>query len=336
MKRILVQLFSLAVLTAAATAQKNEPHTFSNAEGQTLEDRILKYDFEGKQVTLEKKGRVPLKSFSPEDQEYIIRWNQVQGFQSTMNFKMAVRKRTWGQLKYEQTITPYYMDAVQVAGKKTPNHKIIMIDDYEEYSAVLLEADGFEISFRNQNSFPIENLVVESKVFYEQEIYAMPDSLLISSQNVYTDVTTTNKVRFLSETIPIIIPREEITMYSECAIVANHQLDRSVLVSTSTEESEDGEEDEDDLEDDEEEDEEEAEAIEEATETIEGFGDWDDHSRQRKGKVIGAWFRVGIKADNGEMVWRELTEPSSLSKKVSWGSSVEPDTSKTVNLFPGK
>jgi hypothetical protein len=336
MKRILVQLFTVALLIASAKARENETHTFSNAEGQTLEDRILKYDFAGKLVTLEKKGRVPLDSFSQADQEYIIHWNQVQGFQSTMNFKMATRKRNWGQLKYEQTITPYYMDAVQVAGKKTPNHKIFMIDDYEEYNAVFLEADGYEITFRNQNMFPIENIVVESKVFFEQELYSTPDSLVISSESQYTDVATTNKVRFLSETIPIIIPREEVTMYSECAIVANHQLDRSVLVTTSTEESEDGE-DEEDLEDDEdEEDEEDEEELEEAAEVIEGFGDWDDHSRQRKGRVIGAWFRVGIKDSNGEMVWRELQEPSSLSKKVSWGSNGEPDTGKTVNLFPSK
>jgi hypothetical protein len=304
MKNILPPLIAALLLATPGIAQ-DELRTFSNAEGKKLEDRIVKYDFEEKTVVLEESGRVPLDTFSEADQAYILHWNQVEGFKSTMRFKMAVKKSNWARMKYEQTITPFFMDAIQIPGKKTPNHHVIMVDDYEEYTAVYLEAEGYEITLRNQNFFPIENLVVESKIYYEQENYITSDSLFASTESEYYDTETTNKVRFLSETVPIIIPREEVVLHSECATIADQQIDRNSLISTS-----EGEEDEESEE-------------EETEEVIEGFGDWDDHSRRRKGKVTGVWFRIGIKDTNGEMAWREITEPSSLAKKVSWDPEEE-------------
>jgi hypothetical protein len=213
-----------AVLLAAPAFTQDALRRFSNAEGKTLEDRIVKYEYEEKMVVLEKSGRVPLETFSAADQEYILHWNQVEGFKSTMRFKMSVNKGNWASMKHEQTVTPYYMDAIQIPGKKTPNHHVVMIEDYEEYDAVYLEAEGYEITLRNQNFFPIENIVVESKVFFEQELYTTPDSLFLASESEYTDTQTTNKVRFLSETIPIIVPREDVVMQSECAIIIDHQV----------------------------------------------------------------------------------------------------------------
>ncbi|VGO15355.1 hypothetical protein PDESU_03938 [Pontiella desulfatans] len=311
MKKYLLQSVVAALLTSAAVAQYDAgQHTFSK-DGNTITDKILKYDSEEEQVTLENNGRHPLKTFSPADQEYIIHWNQVAGFMSTMRFKMDIAKSNWARMKHEQTITPFYMDAIQIPGKKTPNHRVIMVDDYEEYNVIYMEAEGYSITLRNQNFFPIENLTVESKVYYEQENYTTPDSLFVSSESSYTDTVETNKVRFLSESIPIIVPREEVTMHSECAIIVDHQVDRNALVTTSEDEDE-----EDDESDDSEEDEEDAE------ETIEGFGDWDNHGRRRKGKVIGVWFRIGIKGLDGEMIWREAIEPTSLTKKYTWEGGV--------------
>ncbi len=296
---ILTTLFALAAWSAPAQKMR----TFSNREGKTLTDRIVKYDYEEKLVILEKTGRVPLDSFSAADQEYILHWNQIEGFKSTMRFKMEVKKNSWARMKHEQNITPFYMDAIHIPEKETPNHHMIMMEDFEEYNAVYLEAEGYEIKLRNQNFFPIENIVVESKIYYEQENYIMPDSFFLSSDNTYDDTTETNKVRFLSETVPVIVPREEVFLNSECAIIVDHQIERTAILSTSEEEGED--EDEDD-------------EASEAEETVEGFGEWDDHSRRRKGKVIGVWFRVGIKDTDGKMVWREITAPTSLPDKVSW------------------
>lgn len=299
--RKLVHLLATALLACAASAQfVADEHTFTK-DGKSITDKITKYDFEEQLVFLEQNGRHPLDTFSEEDQAYIFHWNQVNGFMSTMRFKMSVDKKTWGQMKHEQTVTPYFMDAILIPGKKTPNHHVVMAEDYEEYNALYLEGEGFTITLRNQNFFPIENIVVESKVYYEQEQYTTPDSLFLSSESEYSDTVSTNKIRFLSESIPIIIPREEVAMHSECAIIVDHQVERSALVSTS------GNEDEE----------------EDTEETIDGMGEWDDHGRRRKGRVHGVWFRVGIKGLDGEMVWREITSPSSLDSKVNWEGFLE-------------
>lgn len=291
-----IPLLASMLFTVAASAQYDAgEHTFSR-DGKTITDKILKYDFEEQLVVLEENGRYPLDTFSEEDQAYILHWNQVAGFMSSMRFKMEIDKRNWGRMKHEQTVTPFFMDAILIPGKKTPSHHVIMADDYEEYNALYMEAEGYTITLRNQNFFPIENITVESKVYFEQENYTEPDSLYVSSENEYDETVLTNKTRFLSETIPLIIPREEVTMHSECAIIIDHQVERNALVTTS-EEGEDG----DDTE-----------------ESVDGFGDWDDHGRRRKGRVHGVWFRIGIKGLDGEMIWREITSPSSIDSKVNW------------------
>lgn len=291
----------LALLFVAGIVQAQELRTFSNANGETLEDKLVKYNYEDRIATLDRSGKVPLDTFSKEDQDYILKWNMAMGFKSPMRFKTEIKKSTWGRMKAEKTITPYWMDAVQVPGKQTPTHSVIMIDDYEEYTALFLEAEGYTITLKNQNFFPIENIVVESKIYFEQEFYAVPDDLFKSLESEYTDTVTTNKVKFLSETIPIIIPREEVVLHSECAIIVDHQVARDSLVTTSDEE---GEEDD--------------EGESETETSIDATGDLDDHSRRRKGKVTGIWVRIGIKDPAGEMIWRELTDPTSLPKKVLW------------------
>ena len=293
----LIYILILTAIASSSSAQK-EVHIFKNHEGKTLTDTLIKYDFEAKEIMLENSGKVPLATFSTDDQAYILHWNQVQGFKSTMRFKMDVKKSDWASMKYEQNVTPIFMDAVQIPGKKNPNHHIIVAEEYEEYNAIYLQAEGYEIKLRNQNFFPLENIVVESKIYYEQERYITPDSLFYSSENEYDDTVVINKVRFLSETVPIIIPREEVFLNSECAIIVDHQVERSSLASSSEGEGGDDGESE--------------------GETIDGFGDWDDHGRRRKGRIHGVWFRIGMKDPEGEMVWREITSPSSLASKVNW------------------
>ncbi|QBG47933.1 hypothetical protein EGM51_11190 [Verrucomicrobia bacterium S94] len=291
MKRILCLLL-LTASAAVAQFDRTELHTFTNSEGKTLTDRIAKYDVEKQEVLLEKSGKVPLETFSEADQAYILHWNQVEGFSSALRFKMELKKNTWSSMKHEQNITPYYMDAIQIPGKRTPNHNVILLEDYEEYSAVYLQAEGYEITLRNQNLFPIENITVESKIFYEQEQYIVPDSLFASEDNDYFDTVLTNKYRYMSETIPIMVTREEVVLHSEAAIIADHQIERNALITSTQDDGED--------------------QVSDGSTDIEGFGEWDDHGRRRKGRVIGAWFRVGIKGLDGNMVWRDIASPSSL------------------------
>jgi|GEM_PF-2079619 len=310
MKQIFTQLVVLFIAVSFSMAQ--EMRTFSNTKGEELTDRILKYNYEDRVVTLARSGRVSLDVFSKADQEYIFRWNQVNGFNMSMRFKISVQKKNWARMKHEQTITPFLMDAVQMPGKETPTHNVIMLDNYEEYTAVYFEAEGYEIILHNQNFFPLENLVVESKVFYEQEYYEVPDDILESSENEYDDVATTNRVRFVSETIPVIVTREKVNLYTDCAITIDHQIDRNGLVTTSEEGGDEGDGDGED-----------EDVSELPEEIVDGIGDIDDHNRRRQGKTIGVWVRVGLKGLDGKMIWRELTEPASLPKKVSWDSPTE-------------
>ncbi|MDZ8119457.1 hypothetical protein [Pontiella agarivorans] len=294
MKRIL-GCFLIGSSAVFAQLDSMEPRTFTNNAGKTLTDRIAKYDFLTQEVLLEKSGKVPLETFSAADQAYVLHWNQVEGFSSLLRFKMKLKKETWANLKHEQNITPYYMDAIQIPGKRTPTHNVIILEDYEEYNAVYLQAEGYEITLRNQNLFPIENITVESKIFYEQEQYIIPDSLFSSAENDYFDTVLTNKFRYCSETIPIMVTREEVILNSEAAVIVDHQIERSLLNPSKKggdTESTDG-----------------------ISTDIEGFGEWDDHGRRRKGRVLGAWFRVGIEGLDGKMVWRDIASPSSLIDK---------------------
>ncbi len=293
--------------SAAAQSGSTEPRTFTNTEGKTLTDRITKYDSETQEVTFENSGKIPLAAFSPADQDFILHWNQINGFSSLMKFKIELKKSSWARMKHEQNVTPYYIDAVQIPGKKTPSHSIIELDDYQEYNVVYLEAEGYEITIRNLNFFPIENITVESKIFYEQEHYALPDSLFLTSENEYFDTVLTNKFRFRSETIPIIIPREDVLLNSEAALIVDHQVDRTRKVTSSNNSDDEYE-------------------TEDGSETVEGFGDWEDHSRRRRGRVLGVWVRAGIKGLDGETVWREDASPSSLMDQ--W------DSFETAGLVP--
>lgn len=298
-----VVLFGLV----GANAAEEGMHTFSNSKGEKLVDRIVKVDYEARIVSLARSGKVSIDAFSKADQDYILLWNQVAGFKTDMRFKMKIDKAKWGQLKIEQNVDPYFMDAAQVPGKQTPTHNVVLIEDFSEYNATHLEAEGYSLTLQNQNFYPIRNLIVESKVFYEQEYYKVPDDILQSSENIYDDVTKTDKVRYLSEEIPSIVPREKVTVYSECAPIINHQVQRNsdVLEVEEEVEVEEGQEDED-------EEEPETEIV------IETLADLDDHARERQGKLLGVWFRVGIRDQNGEMVWRDICEPSSVKKKFSW------------------
>lgn len=319
--RKLLQFAALFACLFTVFGQEETLHTFANADGKTLQDRIVKYDFEKEQVTLEKNGSVPLSTFCEADRKYILHWNQIQGFTSTMRFKMDVEKKSWARMNHNQNITPYYMDAIKIPGKKTLSHNVLMLEEYQETTSLFFEAEGYILKLKNQNFFPVENITVESKVFYEQEYYAISDGMFASTEKTYEDTSVTNLMRFSSEIIPLIVPREEVLAYSDCAITVEHQLDRTAMTSTTTVETGGGEGEEGEG----------TEEMTEAEEIVEGFGEWDDHGRRRKGKVLGVWFRVGIEGLDGKMIWREITQPSSLAEKITWesgfsetGESTEP------------
>ncbi len=290
-----IALPALIIGMQAATPKEN----FRHASKGILRDTLKGYNYQKREALFEKSGRIPLKTFSEEDQAYILHWNQLTGFTSTFRFKLEMKKKRWARMKHEQNRTPFYMDVFLIPKKSTPHHEVVEAEDYEEASACYLEAEGFELTLRNQNLFPLEQIVVESSIFYEQRSYLMGDSLFLGEENDFDETTVTNRIRRRSETIPLILPREEVVVYSAAAILADQQLERNVIVSGSGS----GEE---------------SEEWNESEETVEGFGDWSDHNRRRRDKLIGVWFRVGVQNMDGEMVWREVSHPASLPDQVSW------------------
>ena len=171
-------------------------------------------------------------------------------------------------------------------------HNTTLLESYEAYSAISLEALGFSLHMRNQNFFPLENIRVESKVIYEEQSYLTSDSMYKSAQDIFDELQTEQRIRIRSEEIAILVPLEEIKLYSATAILSKHALDRSNLESSP-------EEDED-------------------TSSIDGLGDWSDHNRDREDAFVGVWFRIGIPSPDGDYYWRHVSIPDDFNEKHRW------------------
>ena len=101
--KLLLLIFITSQLINTTTAIER---VFSNRNGETLSDTIIKFDFDKQEVLFEKNGRIPLEVFHEIDQAYILQWNQQNGFASTMRFKIQIERDRWARMKQEQTRTP--------------------------------------------------------------------------------------------------------------------------------------------------------------------------------------------------------------------------------------
>ena len=284
---LLIFIASQLINTANATER-----IFSNRNGEMLSDTIIKFDFDKQEVLFEKNGRIPLEVFHENDQAYILQWNQQNGFASTMRFKIQIERDRWARMKQEQTRTPAYIEAARRPHFNTLLHNTTLLEAYEAYSAISLEALGFSLHMRNQNFFPLENIRVESKIIYEEQSYLTSDSMYASAQDLFDQLQTEQRIRTRSEEIAILVPLEEIQLYSAAAILSEHTLDRSNLESSS-----EGDED---------------------TSSIDGLGDWSDHNRERRDAFVGVWFRIGIPSPDGDYYWRHVSIPDDFHETHIW------------------
>ena len=281
----------LATCLLAQPTQATE-RLYANRNGETLSDTIMKFDFDKQEVLFEENGRIPLEVFSETDQTYILQWNQQNGFASTMRFKIEIDRERWARMKQEQNRTPTYIEAARMPHFNTLMHQTTLLESYEEYSAISLEALGFSLQMRNQNFFPLENIRVESKIIYEEQGYLTSDSMYASTQDTFDELQTKQRIRKRSEEVAILVPLEEIQLHSAVAILSEHKLDRSTLESSS-------EEDEDES-------------------SIDGLGDWPDHNRDREDALVGVWFRIGIPSPNGDYYWRHISIPDDFHETHIW------------------
>lgn len=272
-----------------AEANKNN---FTNRDGKILKDKLLKFNYEKKEAVFEKSGSIPIEYFSDDDQSYILQWNQVKGLQSNFKFKTSIEKKRWSQMKHQQGRTPFYMSALSIPEINHIHHDIIFADDYEEFSSILLEAYGYVLKIRNQNTFSLKNLIIESKIIYKKEKYKLHDSIYLNSDRSFNEITSTNYCHYIKENISLLEPGEEIILYSPSAIIAKQVLDRSLVVDNSFEELNS------DL-------------------STKDFNTWEDHSRERKDELIGVRFRIGINGTEDKIVWRNISMPDKLSE-MEW------------------
>ena len=280
-------LFLLLFLSGLVNAEKN---SFKNLNGEILEDTLIRYNWETQEATFDKSGNIPLSIFSTKDQEYILQYNQINGFKSSFRFKVDLEKKRWGRMKYEQSRTPYYMDVFKNKFDSNYKHQVILAEDYEEYSSISLDAQGYNLIIKNQNLFPINNIIIESKIIYEKQIYDNAHGIYLGDQNNFSDIISTNIVNYHKEEIVSLIPGEDLIIFSPCAVISRHSLDREIIIDESIFPTQE--------------------------DIIKGFGNWDEHSREKRDRLEGIWFRIGIPDISGDMIWRHKSYPDELSENL--------------------
>ena len=138
-------------------------HTFTATDGRTLEATIIRYQPAQNQVDIKRADgtllRVKSTLFEPADQAYIQQWYAAQQFDSShvrmeiKEVKGAYKKQTHSvDLGEERRGLPGAgVGVVEIAtDKKTPI--------------------TYQLTLHNKSDVPIENVKIEYKIFYEQEV----------------------------------------------------------------------------------------------------------------------------------------------------------------------
>ncbi|MCF7848775.1 MAG: hypothetical protein K9M45_08000 [Kiritimatiellales bacterium] len=310
LKPILSIGMCLLFLVGGATAY--DKRKFTTKDGKTYVGKLMKYSPTDKLVLLDIKRKTPLADFTEADQKYIMDWYVAQGFILPTQLRIELDEQLWARRRWKKNTIPYWLEPLKMEGKETPNHTELLFEGYEEYVVVEYTATGFEIKLRNKNSFPLENITVAHKIYYEQEEFIRTEDIVLSAENDYTDTTVKQTVKSGTEHIKLMEPNSELNLYSAVATLVNYEIERTVNLTT-----EEGEEDED------------GNISEGSTstdygDTIEGFGEWDDSNRDREGKLIGIWVKISSTDANGKTVTREVYKPDNLPQKVSWDLPPEP------------
>jgi hypothetical protein len=119
---------------------------FMDAQGRTIRGRVLRYDAKQRKVTIERDNKkvftVPLRTFSDEDQKYILQWEFNKVFLSESSFKIEAQRKKVKDKEgsYSGTIT-----------------------------AEKLENTAYEVILQNKSTSELEGLEVEYCIYYEQE-----------------------------------------------------------------------------------------------------------------------------------------------------------------------
>ncbi len=166
MKKCWVGLLFLVLSVLRADAEMRE---FNLPDGRSLQAEIMSYNDKLDKVELKlangKRKKVSPSLFVEKDQKYIKEWAVLDGFCNKAFFKVSCKKNLEKKWKKED-------DAFQVK--------------YTQYNYIL--------TLENRNAYPLKNIKVEYRIFYEQEKNDRRTKKVVVDKNVKAGVEKVSRI----------------------------------------------------------------------------------------------------------------------------------------------
>jgi len=206
MKRRIMGFYVVAVLFAGVGFVQAALHEFTLKDGRTLKAEIVSYNAKLKKVELKREDgkRIPVNPsvFAEEDQKYIMAWATLDGVRNERLFKVNCEKDLVEKWKKEE------MGDVTYDGGD-PVKELLSTSRFERYV--------FELNLENKNEFALENLTLEYRVFYEQEV-AVGASKVEAKSGVLPGKLDVKRVG----------PREKMKLKTEAVVLRDTQYPSSI------------------------------------------------------------------------------------------------------------
>lgn len=200
----------LTVLLAAfSTAAEETYHTFTNAQGRTMEARLIRYNEADNTATIHPRGRaattVPISIFSDETRSWIINWS------------------------HRQALLDEQMLRIDISHVEKLDRDIVRRDDHGTKQRFY---HFFAITMQNQSTVDLEHLTIEYVIFYQQEKHIRGeewnkerlDGTLYSRQSI--SIPHKSEIDFATDSI--LLAKYQVDGTSDPATSAKVNLDHEV------------------------------------------------------------------------------------------------------------
>ena len=158
MKIIGIKIIVLSICLCSGVSARAGLHTFTSTDGQSVEAEIVGYDGVKGTVDLKrmngKRFKVKPSVFVEDDQKYIQDWSVLEGVRDERRFNVDFKKVCVE--KWSETLK----DDVSYDGGDSEK-STIGSSNYKRYV--------YELTIGNRNTFPLEDLDVEYRIFYVQD-----------------------------------------------------------------------------------------------------------------------------------------------------------------------
>lgn len=199
------------LLASCGFAGASSLHEFTLKDGRTLKAEIVSFNATLKKVELKREDgkRIPVNPsvFTEEDQNYIMAWASLDGIRNERLFKVTCEKDLVEKWKKEE------MANVQYDGGNV-GKELVSVSRFQRYI--------YNLTLENKNTFSLENLKLEYRVFYGQEEDA--GSSKVAEQE---------KVVSGSVNVKQIAPRKKIELKTEPVVLRDTQYSTSVSYGTA-------------------------------------------------------------------------------------------------------